>query len=193
MISSAHTHHLKNTPHFLLQYTSIILFKSDSISHFTYNLTLTTIFNMLKKIILGLIAILVLIQFIRIDKTNPPVNKSIDFITLAKPSEEVQGILVTSCYDCHSNETTYPWYTDVAPLSWWLKHHINEGREHLNFSEWGNYTEKRQQHKLEECIEEVNEGEMPLSSYTIMHKDAALSPAQQKALSTWVASLIKKK
>lgn len=148
---------------------------------------------MLKKIIFGLIVLLVLIQFIRIDKTNPPVNKSIDFITLTKPSPEVQGILLTSCYDCHSNETTYPWYTNVAPLSWWLKHHINEGREHLNFSEWGNYPEKRQQHKLEECVEEVNEGEMPLSSYTITHKDAILSPAQQEALSAWMTTLIKKK
>ncbi len=148
---------------------------------------------MLKKIILSLLVLLVLIQFIRIDKTNPPVDKSKDFITLTVPSTEVQGILLTSCYDCHSNETSYPWYTNVAPLSWWLKHHINEGREHLNFSEWGNYTEKRQQHKLDECIEEVLEGEMPLSSYTITHKDASLTPAQQQRLTAWIATLIKKK
>jgi len=148
---------------------------------------------MLKKIILGLIVALVLIQFIRIDQTNPPVDKSKDFITLTQPSEEVKGILVTSCYDCHSNETQYPWYTNVAPLSWWLKHHINEGREHLNFSEWATYAEKRQQHKLDECMEEVHEGEMPLSSYTIMHKDAALSPAQKEVLNAWIATLIKKK
>ncbi|MBC7486767.1 MAG: heme-binding domain-containing protein [Cytophagaceae bacterium] len=149
---------------------------------------------MLKKIIFGLIILLVLIQFIRIDKTNPPVDKSKDFITLTQPSDEIKGILVTSCYDCHSNETNYPWYTNVAPLSWWLKNHINEGREHLNFSEWATYTEERQQHKLDECIEEVHEGEMPLSSYTIiMHKDAALSPAQKDALNTWIATLIKKK
>jgi len=148
---------------------------------------------MLKKIILGLVVLLVLIQFIRIDKTNPPVDKSKDFITLTKPSDEVKGILVTSCYDCHSNETTYPWYTNVAPLSWWLKNHINEGREHLNFSEWATYTEKRQQHKLDECMEEVHEGEMPLSSYSMMHKEAELSPAQREALNTWIATLIKKK
>jgi hypothetical protein len=148
---------------------------------------------MTKKIILGLVVLLVLIQFIRIDKTNPPVDKSIDFITLTQPSAEVKGILLTSCYDCHSNETTYPWYTNIAPVSWWLKHHINEGREHLNFSQWGSYTEKRQQHKLEECIEEVHEGEMPLSNYTLMHKEATLSPAQQEQLNAWIATLIKKK
>lgn len=148
---------------------------------------------MIKKIILGLIILLVLIQFIRIDKTNPPVDTTKDFITLTKPSDEIKGILVTSCYDCHSNQTTYPWYSNVAPVSWWLKDHINEGREHLNFSEWGNYKEKRQQHKLDECIEEVHEGEMPLSSYTITHKGAALSPAQQETLNNWIATLIKKK
>jgi hypothetical protein len=148
---------------------------------------------MLKKIILGLIVLFVLIQFIRIDKTNPPVDKSKDFITLTQPSEEIRGILVTSCYDCHSNETQYPWYSNVAPVSWWLKDHINEGREHLNFSEWGNYKEKRQQHKLDECIEEVHEGEMPLSSYTLTHKEAALSPAQQETFNAWIATLIKKK
>lgn len=148
---------------------------------------------MTKKIILGLVILLVLIQFIRIDKTNPPVDKAKDFITLTQPSDEVKGILINSCYDCHSNESTYPWYTNVAPVSWWVKNHINEGREHLNFSEWGNYTEKRQQHKLDECIEEVHEGEMPLSTYTLIHKTAALSPAQQETLNTWITTLIKKK
>ncbi len=148
---------------------------------------------MLKKIILGLIVFLVLIQFIRIDKTNPPVDKKKDFITLTNPSPEVKAILITSCYDCHSNESTYPWYSNVAPVSWWLKNHINEGREHLNFSEWGSYTEKRQQHKLDECIEEVEEGEMPLSSYTVTHKNAALSPAQKEKFNSWITTLIRKK
>ncbi|MDB5256654.1 MAG: hypothetical protein JWM14_1349 [Chitinophagaceae bacterium] len=148
---------------------------------------------MIKKLILGLAVLLILIQFIRIDKTNPPLDKTKDFITLTHPSDEIKGILVTSCYDCHSNETTYPWYSNVAPISWWLKDHINEGREHLNFSVWGTYTEKRQQHKLDECIEEVHEGEMPLSTYTSLHKEAKLSPEQQEKINTWIATLIKKK
>ena len=147
---------------------------------------------MTKKIILSLVVLLVIIQFIRIDKTNPPIDKRIDFITLTQPAAEVKGILLTSCYDCHSNETKYPWYTNIAPVSWWMKNHVNEGREHLNFSEWGNYTVKHQQHKLEECIEEVHEGEMPLSTYTRMHKETALSPAQQEQLNAWIATLIKK-
>jgi hypothetical protein len=148
---------------------------------------------MLKKILISLVVLLVAIQFIRIDKTNPPVDKSKDFITLTQPSEEVKGILVTSCYNCHSHETTYPWYTNIAPVSWWVKNHINEGRSHLNFSEWANYPEKRQQHKLEECIEEVHKGEMPLSTYTMIHKAAVLSPDQQSQLTAWFNSLIKKK
>ena len=148
---------------------------------------------MLKKILIGLAVLLVLIQFIRIDKTNPPANQAKDFMTLTQPSDEVKGILINSCYDCHSNESTYPWYSDIAPVSWWLQHHIQEGREHLNFSEWGNYSEKRQQHKLDECIEEVEEGEMPLSTYTVMHKNAALSPAQQETFNAWITTLIKKK
>jgi Haem-binding domain len=146
---------------------------------------------MLKKIIIGLIVLLIAIQFFRIDKTNPPVDQTKDFIALTKPSAEIEGILRTSCYDCHSNETTYPWYMNVAPLSWWLKHHVNEGREHLSFSTWGNYSEEQQQHKLEEVLEEVLEGEMPLSSYTIVHKETALSPAQQEKLAAWLGTLRK--
>jgi hypothetical protein len=148
---------------------------------------------MKKKIILGIAALLVLIQLIRIDKTNPPIDKTKDFITLTNPSEEVKAILATSCNDCHSHETTYPWYTDIAPVSWWVKDHINDGRRHLNFSVWGSYTEKKQQHKLQECVDEVKEGGMPLESYTLIHSHAALSPEQQQKLSTWFASLIKPK
>lgn len=140
---------------------------------------------MVKKIALALVAILIIIQFFRIDKTNPEVIAENDFIQMVQPEENIQAILRTSCYDCHSNETNYPWYTNIAPVSWWVKDHINDGRKHLNFSEWGTYKEKRQNHKLEECYEEVEEGEMPMESYLIMHGEAKLSADQKNELVHW--------
>ena len=130
---------------------------------------------MVKQIAIGFIALLVIIQFIRIDKTNPAVVIENDFIVQTNPPEHIQTILKTSCYDCHSNESTYPWYTNVAPISWWVKQHINEAREELNFSEWGTFNAKRQKHKLEECFEMIQEGEMPLPSYLIVHSEAKLT------------------
>lgn len=97
----------------------------------------------------------------------------------------ISRILTTACYDCHSNETDYPWYDKVAPVSWWVDSHVEEGREELNFSEWANYTEKRKHHKMEELIEEVGDGEMPLSSYTWIHRDASLTDQQRDELIAW--------
>jgi hypothetical protein len=145
----------------------------------------------LKKIVVGIVAFLLVIQFFRIDKINPPVKEEMDFIKIANPSVKVGTILKTSCYDCHSNESTYPWYTNVAPFSWWVKHHINEGREKLNFSEWGTYTSKRKDHKLEECIEQIQEEEMPMDSYLLAHKEAALNEEQKQVLMEWFLSLRK--
>ncbi len=144
---------------------------------------------MTKKITLGLLIVLLAFQLIRIDNTNPPIDASKDFITLTHPSEEVKALLISACYDCHSNATAYPWYTNIAPVSWWLKHHINEGREHLNFSEWGNYDAEKKAHKLEELAEEVEEGEMPLSSYTITHADAKLSLKQREQFVKFIESI----
>lgn len=140
---------------------------------------------MKKKIALGFIALLVIIQFFRIDKTNPAIVQENDFISVTNPPENIKQLLKTSCYDCHSNESTYPWYTNIAPVSWWVKQHINEAREELNFSEWGTFTEKRKKHKLEEVYEEVEEGEMPLKSYLIVHSDAKLTTEQKNELVAW--------
>jgi len=142
-----------------------------------------------KKIVLFILALLIVFQFIRIDKSTKPVDPALDIIELTKPNEEIASVLKASCYDCHSSQPAYPWYTNIAPVSWWIKHHINEGTHHLNFSDWGNYTQKRKDHKLEECIEMVEEDEMPMSSYTLMHKDAKLSPAQKTLLINWFKAL----
>ena len=140
---------------------------------------------MIKKIAIGFIVLLVIIQFFRIDKTNPTIIQENDFISITNPPENIKNLLKTSCYDCHSNQTTYPWYTNVAPISWWVKQHINEAREELNFSEWGTFTEKRKKHKLEEVYEEVEEGEMPLKSYLIAHSEAKLTTEQKNELVAW--------
>ncbi|MBK6986431.1 MAG: heme-binding domain-containing protein [Bacteroidetes bacterium] len=136
----------------------------------------------LKNISIFLVFLFLVIQSIRIDKTTEPVNSSTDFIALTSANAEVVNTLKIACYDCHSNQPTYPWYTNIAPVSWWIKHHINEGSHHLNFSIWGTYKDKRKHHKLEECIEMVEEGEMPMSSYTLMHGEAKLTDAQKLQL-----------
>lgn len=135
-----------------------------------------------KKISLALIVILILIQFIRIDKTTQPIDVTKDFIALTSANSDVANTLKIACYDCHSDQPVYPWYTNIAPVSWWIKNHIDEGSHHLNFSVWGDYKDKRKHHKLEECIEMVEEGEMPMASYTWMHKEAKLTDAQKLQL-----------
>lgn len=141
---------------------------------------------MKKKIILIVIVVLLVsIQFIRIDQTNPYSNPQSEFFTVAAVPQAVQVIMKESCYDCHSNSTTYPWYANVAPVSWMLKNHINEGREHLNFSEWGNYSMDDRLEILEECLEEIDKGNMPLKPYVIMHPEAKLTPEEKEALRQW--------
>lgn len=142
----------------------------------------------LKNSLLTIFILLIIFQFFRIDKTNPPLDAANDIAVVAQMPAELHTLIKASCYDCHSNEVKYPWYTNVAPLSWWIKHHINEGREELNFSEWGTYKSRRIDKKLKECAEMLEEGEMPLSSYTIIHGEAKLSEAQKAQLIAWFNS-----
>lgn len=138
-----------------------------------------------------LLAAFVVIQFFRIDKTNPPIEQSKDFLTVTQAPNDVANVMKAACYDCHSNESKYPWYTNIAPVSWFIGDHIEHARKHLNFSIWGEYSEKRQMHKLEEAAEEVEEKEMPLESYVIMHSEADLSDNQRELLEDWFNSLRK--
>lgn len=136
----------------------------------------------IKNIGIFLVFLFLAIQSIRIDKTTQPVNSETDLLALTSANSEVAGMLKTACYDCHSNQPTFPWYTNIAPVSWWIKHHIDEGSHHLNFSIWGTYSGKRKNHKLDECIEMIEEGEMPMNSYTMMHGEAKLTDAQKLQL-----------
>lgn len=125
--------------------------------------------------------VLLLVQFWPVDRSNPPVGQA----AMAMPAGEVGEILQTACMDCHSNETTWPWYSRVAPVSWFVADHVDEGRSELNFSTWAELAPDRQDHKLEELVEKVEEGEMPLRSYTILHSSARLTDAERQILTDW--------
>lgn len=136
------------------------------------------------KIVLVLLLIaLVAIQFIRFEKNNGGYESVAAFEAETKPSAKVATILKESCYDCHSNQTQYPWYAEVAPFSLWLDDHIEHGKEHFNVSDWDQYSIKKKEHKLEELIEMVEDDEMPLRSYTIIHGN--LSDENKKLLLQW--------
>lgn len=143
----------------------------------------------MKKILIALLVVLVVLQFFQIDKTNPVVDESKDFLKTQNTPEEIASIIKTSCYDCHSNESKYPWYSNVQPAGWFLKDHIDEGRRELNFSTFTDYELKRQDHKLEECIEYIEKDEMPLGSYTLVHREAALTEAQKNILIDYFKSV----
>ena len=130
--------------------------------------------------------ILLLMQLIRIDKSSPPIDPSVDFEPVVKPPEDVMEILKSACYNCHSNETRYPWYSNVAPVSWWLKHHVNEAREHFDFSTLGQFKGAQLAEILADASEVVESGEMPLKSYTWMHPEARLSTEQRNRLVQWM-------
>jgi hypothetical protein len=99
--------------------------------------------------------------------------------------------LKTSCYDCHSNKTAYPWYSNIQPVKWWLADHVNSGKRHLNFDEFNTYTTKKKLHKLDEITETINNGEMPLTSYTLIHSNAKLSSTDKSEIEKWVVQVKK--
>ena len=136
----------------------------------------------MKKTLLVLLLVFIAIQLVPVDRTNMPVDKTQNFVDIQKPPQEVEKIIKNACYDCHSNETKYPNYAYVAPISWSVKHHINEGREHLNFSTWAKYNSDQKEHILEECIKTIQEGEMPMRAYVNFHEEAKLTQAQRDML-----------
>jgi len=110
-------------------------------------------------------------------------------MSILNPPANIATMMKSTCYDCHSHETKYPWYSNISPFKFMLRSHVKGGRQHLNFSEWGSYDPEKQKHKLEECVEEIEEGIMPMKSYTWMHKEAQLTPAQKKELVVWLKSV----
>lgn len=124
-------------------------------------------------------------QFIRPAKTNPVTDSSQAVESRLQLTPQVAAILDRSCNDCHSNKTRWPWYTNVAPVSWFVINHVDEGRRHLNFSEWGRYTQRDVDGMLRQICREVTSGGMPLSSYRPMHPGSTPSPEDVKTLCDW--------
>jgi hypothetical protein len=135
----------------------------------------------LKIIAIIIASVFVVIQFIRPDFTNPPVNSA----EVLQTPENVALILKRSCNDCHSNETIYPWYSRIQPAAWFLKDHIDEGRRELNFSVWATYSQGKKKRKFEEICELAKNKSMPLDSYLWIHRDAQMSDADIKTLCDW--------
>ncbi|SDE13096.1 heme-binding domain-containing protein [Riemerella columbipharyngis] len=142
------------------------------------------------RILIGVFAGLVLIQLIPVDRDNPPVNEKDNFVTIYKTPPQMVSILRNACYDCHSNETVYPWYAYVAPVSWSIKHHVNKGREHLNFSTWGSANAYLKKSALEHSIEELQELGMPPIGYISQHPKANLTTQQRKLLEDYFRTLL---
>jgi len=109
-----------------------------------------------------------------------------DITKVYQVPKSIQTILQTSCYDCHSNNTNYPWYSYIQPGRIFMESHIKNGKKNLNFSEFGNYSKRKQMSKLESISKQVKSGEMPLDSYTLIHKNATLSQKQKEETINWI-------
>lgn len=144
---------------------------------------------MKKIIIIGIVVVLIILQFIPALPPNSEEVEASNFLYAKNAPARVRSIMEASCFDCHSNSATWPWYAKVAPVNFWLGNHVREGREHLNFSEWTSYDAKKRDHQLEEIVETVEEGEMPLKSYTWMHQEADLTSEERQLLIEFVKGL----
>ncbi|HTL68673.1 MAG TPA: heme-binding domain-containing protein [Lacunisphaera sp.] len=143
----------------------------------------------LRRLAAGLGVALLLAQLWRPARNEAPPGGPNDIAAKHAVPPPVQALLQRACYDCHSNHTRYPWYAEVQPVRWWLDDHISEGKRHLNFSEFGTYTDRRAAKKLDEIVDEVGGHTMPLTSYKWMHRDARLTPADTKLLTDWADGL----
>lgn len=148
--------------------------------------------RILKIILIAVAVAFVAIQFFQIDKTNPPIVYAETLESVVSVSPDVTIILGKACNDCHTNKTIYPWYAYVQPAGWLLQSHIDEGKRNLNFSKFATYDANRREKKLEEICEQIETGEMPLPSYTWIHRDAILTDSEKKALCDWTKQVIGK-
>ena len=136
-------------------------------------------------VLIILVCAVVVIQFIRPARTNPAIDPTQTIESRLQVSGQVAAIFDRSCNDCHSNKTRWPWYSNVAPVSWFVIGHVNDARSVMNFSQWGNYDKDKQSRRLRDICEQVSDGEMPLSSYTPLHRGSKLSVDDVKTLCDW--------
>ncbi len=143
-----------------------------------------------KRILLFLLIVFIAIQFFRPAKNRSEGIGPNDITTKYPVPDSVQQILKVACYDCHSNNTRYPWYAEIQPVAWWLANHIKDGKRGLNFSEYASYPIRKQYNRLDDISKLVKNGQMPLSSYTFIHKDAVLNEDQKALIDRWTSDLM---
>ena len=147
---------------------------------------------MRNKWVLVVLSVLILIQFIPMNSQTEALDPATDFIQLEGIPGDMARTIRESCYDCHSMQTQYPWYSYITPLKFWLKGHVDHGREELNFSRWNGYDSEAREHKLEEAAEMVLKESMPLKPYIFMHSNAGLNDQEREALAGYFESLASK-
>lgn len=142
-------------------------------------------FRILRWLVVLLAAGFVIMQFFRMPRTNPAIDPNQTIESHLQVSPQVASVFDRSCNDCHSNKTRWPWYANVAPVSWFVIGHVDDGRRDMNFSNWGSYDRDKQSRRLRDMCELVQDGEMPLSTYTPLHPGSTLSAEDKKALCDW--------
>ena len=142
-----------------------------------------------KKILLIASAVFIVLQFFQPKRNNKLGISNNDITKIYKVPENVKAILKNSCYDCHSNSTRYPWYTLIQPIGWFMNSHVEEGKSELNFNEFGSYSSRRQRSKLRSIGESIEDGSMPIASYTLIHKSAKLTSQEKISIKVWLAGL----
>ena len=142
----------------------------------------------MKKLTYLLLGTILVAQFIRPAHVAEPVDPGADLIAVARPDAEVEHLLRVACYDCHSGQPRYPWYSVITPVNWWLAQHIRDGRKHFDASSWGSVPGYQRDHQAKEVMEMMEKKEMPLDSYTWTHADARLTDAQRKLISDFFAA-----
>ena len=146
--------------------------------------------RILRSLFIILLIIIVVIQFFRPEKNIHAGPFKSDISTKYPVPHDVDTILAHACYDCHSNNTRYPWYNNIQPVAWWLQSHVNDGKRGFNFNEFAGYSPRKQYDRMDGTIQLVKKGEMPLDSYTWIHKDAILSDSQKNTLFAWANSVM---
>mgnify|MGYP003137164559 CR=1 FL=1 len=145
--------------------------------------------KIVKIIAIILLVAFVGIQFVPVDHNQSEGVPKTDFMLVNDVPNDIKNKLQVSCYDCHSNNTKYPWYNKVQPVAWFLEEHIKEGKAELNFNEWDSLSSRRKVSKLRSMIKQIESGEMPLGSYTFIHKDAKFSEEETTEIINWITQL----
>ncbi len=145
---------------------------------------------MRKKVILVLAIVFIGIQFIPVDYNLSTEESPSDISQVMDVPKDIQTLFKTSCYDCHSNNTQYPWYSKIQPGSWFMENHIKEGKDELNFSVFGTYSKRKQKSKLKSILGQLRDDEMPLFSYTLIHRDAVITEAERKRVMAWAEEML---